>query len=797
MTFKSKDDELDYILNSLGHVPILVYFEMADEWVRSNGKFLKESINKEILEQVESLNEFSASNPTVGEKYIPVLIQLFGDRLVIMDVDGKFPPTQPARFIELEKIDENYVQFKGKSEWPLDRLTPLSIMKCIIVDSVSSYDELRFAIEISFGIDMPPVDKNSLKESNRTAKLLNICNEILSDNNTSDNQKFHATETLKRIKEQLHPSGIKERTSDMKDSKQTFTEGEKVKTKKGMVHKGSYGTEYEGDGPKKPTDKSTTGKRGRPAKQDEVKPEYSKMNDLFGRSPDKAPAGKAGRKVKGAGTIDDDLEDISEDTAERPYVAVHAKKGKTEVTATSSYDAAKKAAAKWKLKGTAGIDVHLADVKKIATEAKKSKAPKNPYAIGMAQAEKETGDTPPLKKSTITKAHKIAKEIEKKSDKKAKTVKESLAHTRELKKRISETIVSVQSLTMDQQNDPRIAAMVTKLEESVGALFETQETLDHIAKRFPAEVKSFAHGDELDSHLYDALYDYYHLHGEMPYGIAKGREGDPYQWVSDRFDQDVRQYVTVEPEEDEDMDDFGTHHDAQNWDELDEAADQKKVWWTSSSGLIELQIDLDDAMGASHPGDNEMAVRELMAKPYMKQQLAKLSPIGVSKELKEYGAWDDQELADPEMNLVRLVWCAAHDINGEDEHDFVNQGVAEGMVATMKKFGKKAIDTLGHGSDEEMIKDLQKKAGVPVTGKKPEQEVDETAYGPDEKQADLTKIKTRELRQLQALHKRYEDNPRNKESAKQGAEELKNRGITVAESNDTLSRIQQLSGIKK
>ena len=38
---------------------------------------------------------------------------------------------------------------------------------------------------------------------------------------------------------------------------------------------------------------------------------------------------------------------------------------------------------------------------------------KNPYAIGMAAAMKSTGDEPPLKKSTITKAHKIAKSIQK------------------------------------------------------------------------------------------------------------------------------------------------------------------------------------------------------------------------------------------------------------------------------------------------------------------------------------------------------------------------------------------------
>jgi len=43
----------------------------------------------------------------------------------------------------------------------------------------------------------------------------------------------------------------------------------------------------------------------------------------------------------------------------------------------------------------------------------KNEAVDNPYAVGMAAAMKQTGDKPPLKKSTITKAHDIAKSIEK------------------------------------------------------------------------------------------------------------------------------------------------------------------------------------------------------------------------------------------------------------------------------------------------------------------------------------------------------------------------------------------------
>ena len=57
---------------------------------------------------------------------------------------------------------------------------------------------------------------------------------------------------------------------------------------------------------------------------------------------------------------------------EKNYVCVHAKKGKHECKATSSYGAAKKAAEHWGMKSTAGIDAHLADKEKTATESVKT-----------------------------------------------------------------------------------------------------------------------------------------------------------------------------------------------------------------------------------------------------------------------------------------------------------------------------------------------------------------------------------------------------------------------------------------
>lgn len=56
------------------------------------------------------------------------------------------------------------------------------------------------------------------------------------------------------------------------------------------------------------------------------------------------------------------------ESEERPYICVHAKKGKHECHAETSYAAAQKAAKHWKLKSTAGIDAHLA-VEEALTEA--------------------------------------------------------------------------------------------------------------------------------------------------------------------------------------------------------------------------------------------------------------------------------------------------------------------------------------------------------------------------------------------------------------------------------------------
>jgi hypothetical protein len=88
-------------------------------------------------------------------------------------------------------------------------------------------------------------------------------------------------------------------------------------------------------------------------------------------------------------------------------------------------------------------------------------------------------------------------------------------------------------------------------------------------------------------------------------------------------------------------------------------------WWSESLGRIELQITREDAESASHSGQCDADVSRLRDVPYIREQLDKLSPALVVECLREYGAWDAEELADHENNLDRLLWCACCDISEE------------------------------------------------------------------------------------------------------------------------------------
>lgn len=110
---------------------------------------------------------------------------------------------------------------------------------------------------------------------------------------------------------------------------------------------------------------------------------------------------------------------------------------------------------------------------------------------------------------------------------------------------------------------------------------------------------------------------------------------------------------------------------------VNSGTDGKLLWFTSSSGRIELQMTMEQAESASHSGECDEDVRELSKVPAIAEQLAKIDPTLLSAELKEYGAWDDEERADHDQNLQRILWLAACDITEQEGCDCGERGDME------------------------------------------------------------------------------------------------------------------------
>jgi hypothetical protein len=76
---------------------------------------------------------------------------------------------------------------------------------------------------------------------------------------------------------------------------------------------------------------------------------------------------------------------------------------------------------------------------------------------------------------------------------------------------------------------------------------------------------------------------------------------------------------------------------------------------------------LDQAHSAYHQGRCDDDVQALSDEADIRAQLDALDVETVKRELREYGAWDDDELSDHAQNLQRLLWLAAGDIHDSPE----------------------------------------------------------------------------------------------------------------------------------
>ena len=77
---------------------------------------------------------------------------------------------------------------------------------------------------------------------------------------------------------------------------------------------------------------------------------------------------------------------------------------------------------------------------------------------------------------------------------------------------------------------------------------------------------------------------------------------------------------------------------------------------------FEFKLTRDQAMTGFHQGQCDESINYLRTVPAIAKQLDKLDPAKVRDELREAGAWTDEELANHDDNLSRLLWVACADI---------------------------------------------------------------------------------------------------------------------------------------
>lgn len=87
------------------------------------------------------------------------------------------------------------------------------------------------------------------------------------------------------------------------------------------------------------------------------------------------------------------------------------------------------------------------------------------------------------------------------------------------------------------------------------------------------------------------------------------------------------------------------------------------MWWTSTTGVIELKMTAEQAASVNHQGQCDDDVLALSKIPAIVKQIEKIDKKTIVEVLDEFGTWSDEELKDHEQNIQRLLWIAACDID--------------------------------------------------------------------------------------------------------------------------------------
>lgn len=82
---------------------------------------------------------------------------------------------------------------------------------------------------------------------------------------------------------------------------------------------------------------------------------------------------------------------------------------------------------------------------------------------------------------------------------------------------------------------------------------------------------------------------------------------------------------------------------------------------------FEIELPEDVVRVCNHSGPCDADVENSRMLPEVTAELNKLDPEKLKNELREYGAWDAEELSNHDENLNRILWIAAGDVQDNNE----------------------------------------------------------------------------------------------------------------------------------
>jgi hypothetical protein len=162
---------LEFIRKSAKTMDTIQRLYIIEHMSENSGSLLNEVLDMDLVNTIQKhLAAFSVKNAVIGEKYIPVSIDVYNDQVIVYDVIRNSPPKTKAKFGELVGENENeYVMKMGKDKFnypiTLSSASNYVVMLAGLFDTVENYEKFRTIMTLTYDKKLPPVDLKSVQES--------------------------------------------------------------------------------------------------------------------------------------------------------------------------------------------------------------------------------------------------------------------------------------------------------------------------------------------------------------------------------------------------------------------------------------------------------------------------------------------------------------------------------------------------------------------------------------------------------------------------------------------------------